>query len=456
METTRPAFAFLKKTMPRPAFKRLAPAYHAALAFFAALRYGFPSRRLVVIGVTGTNGKTTVVHLLHEIFRAAGFGVASASSQRFKVNDAEEPNLMKMTMPGRGWLQRFLGRCRREGCRYAILEVTSEGIAQSRHRFVRFAGAVLTNVRPEHIESHGGFERYRQAKIELFRRLPQDGFAILNREDESAPRFAEATAARVAWYSSSAIDVPGVGYPVRMVATGADRLELEVGGVLLESRLGGHFNAMNALAAAAAGLAFGVSLAVIADALRRFPGVPGRLEFVQRKPFAVVVDYAVTPDALEAVYIALSGGSPKSDLRPEDVRPSSVEGFKSRETRNSKLVCVFGAAGGGRDKWKRPKLGKIAGEFCKAVILTSDDPDDEDPTQIVSEIRSGMTSDQLRTTETILDRREAIREALRAAKPGDTVIITGMGAQPWFVAYGGKKIPWDERAVVREELTKLQ
>ncbi len=415
----------------RARFRSLIPgavlrAYHFGLAGFAALYYGFPSRRLTVIGVTGTDGKTTVVHLLHEMLASAGHGVGSVSSLRFKIRDREEENLLKMTMPGRMRLQRFLAECRRIGCRFAIIEVTSQGVIQSRHRFIRFAAGVLTNITPEHIEAHGSFERYRAAKIELFCALPASGTAVLNRDDPSSKLFSQNTRAQVGWYSRSEIELGRVSRPVRQLRVGPRNIQLDIEGHILEVSLGGVFNAANVIAAAATALAFNVSLSAIASALSAFRGVPGRMEYIQDRPFAVVVDYAVTPKALEQVYGALG----------------------------KDLVCVFGSAGGGRDRQKRPKLGEIAGRFCRAIILTSDDPDDEDPADIAKEIQSGMASDAKSRSAVIPDRRQAIAQGLRSARPGDTVIVTGMGAQPWLVV-DGKKIPWDDRRIVREELVTL-
>lgn len=209
--------SFVKRVIPQPLQRALRPPYHLALAAFAAARYGFPSLRLTVIGVTGTNGKTTVVHLLHEILAASGVVVGSLSSLRFKIGAREEPNLLKMTMPGRFRLQKFLASCRRAGCRYVVLEVTSEGIKQFRHRFIRFRGAVLTNIRLEHLESHGGFAAYRAAKAELFRSLPPSGFAVLNRDDPSSAGIAACTRAEVVWYSHAAVELRRVGQLVRVL-----------------------------------------------------------------------------------------------------------------------------------------------------------------------------------------------------------------------------------------------
>ncbi len=432
----RSIIAVLRAILPGP----LLGAYHWALACLAAVGYGFPSRSLTVIGVTGTDGKTTVVHLLHEMLAAAGHRVGSLSSLRFKICEREEPNFLKMTMPGRFRLQKFLAECRAAGCRVVVIEVTSQGIAQFRHRFIRFQAAVLTNVTPEHIESHGGFENYRAEKMKLFQGLPAGGVAVLNREDVSAELFSRNTSGRVVWYSRSAIHIEGRSHLVRTISASSDGIQLEVGAQRIETALGGEFNVMNILAGSATAMAFGAPLSAVAEGARRVSVMPGRLEFVVREPFAVVVDYANTPAAYERVYQTLAGGNSKL------------------QTPNSKLICVFGAPGGGRDKWKRPEIGKIASRYCKEIILTSDDPDDENPLQIMEEIKRGFSSNskfQISNSKKIVDRREAIRMALRAARPGDTVIITGMGAQPWLIVKG-KKIPWDDRKIAREELARLE
>lgn len=437
-------FENFKRLVPRSFVRFAAPGYHLFLAAFAAARYGFPSRRMTVIGVTGTNGKTTVVHLLHEFLTSTGHRVGSVSSLRFKIGDRETPNLLKMTMPGRFRLQAFLAECRSASCRFAIIEVTSQGILRSRHRFISFHAAVLTQITPEHIEAHGGFEAYRDAKLKLFTALPQSGIAVINVEDPAAELFARRTPAAVVRYSCSAVEFAGETYPLRLSEVTTRRIRLEVGGVSFESRLGGVFNAMNIIAATATAMALGVPLPAIRAALSRISGVPGRLEYLLERPFAVVVDYAVTPDALEQVYRELS--DTLSEIR------SPIIGDLISESAERRLVCVFGSAGGGRDKWKRPALGEIASRYCRQIVLTSDDPDDEDPVVIAADIHSGIPAGTA-AVEVVVDRQAAIRRGIALARPGDTVVITGMGAQPWLVV-GGREIPWDEREIVRTELTR--
>ena len=428
----------IKKFIPRRLFLLLQPSYHWLLAFSAATFYFFPSRKLKVIGVTGTDGKSTVVSLLHEIFRKSGHNVASISSLRFKINDAEEPNLRKMTMPGRFFVQRFLRRAKRGNAQFVILEVTSEGIKQFRHKFIKFDAAILTNLTPEHIESHGSFENYRAAKAKLFNALGKSGVAILNRDDSSWGYFVAQSRAKTILYSTKGITAAGRVHPVLELSTKGG-ITFVIDGVRFRSELIGGFNVSNILAATAAAYAFGFTLEEIASALEKIPPVPGRLEVIQEKPFRVVVDYAHTPNALRNVY---------QTLRNANSKP---------ETLNSKLICVLGAAGGGRDKWKRPEMGKIAGEFCSEIILTNEDPYDENPRTILDEIERGLSQTLNPKPETlnprkILDRREAIRKALHIAQEGDTVIITGKGAEQFIMGPENTKIPWDDRMVVCEEI----
>jgi UDP-N-acetylmuramoyl-L-alanyl-D-glutamate--2,6-diaminopimelate ligase len=415
-----PFLHFFKKIIPRQVFKTLQPVYHFFLSWWAALFYGFPSRKLFVIGVTGTKGKTTVVELLHEILKESGAGVASISSLRFRV-----------------FVQKFLHKAVRAGCRYVILEVTSEGIKQYRHRFIRFDVAVMTNVAPEHIEAHGSFENYLRAKLDLFWRLPKDGLAVLNRDDTHAVRFRAATAAHILWYGKEGVGANGKIWSVRDLLVAEGGIVFDLNDTEIRSGLRGEFNFYNITAAVSVGLNQHVSFERIVSAVARVKEIPGRFEYVQREPFAVVVDYAHTPDSLRAVY---------GTLREQNAK---------HKFQDIKMICVFGATGGGRDKWKRPEYGKIASEFCDKIFLTDEDSYDENTDQILSEIESGVTDDKKQATEKILDRREAIYEALKLAKPGDVVICTGKGAEPWIVGPNGTKQPWDERVVVREELQRL-
>lgn len=436
----------IKKIIPSRLFQYLQPWYHFVMALCAALMFGFPSRKLIVIGVTGTKGKTTVVELLHEIFAVSGTRVASLSSLRFKINDDIAQNDKKMTMPGRFFTQRFLWRARRAKCRYVILEVTSEGIKQFRHRFIHFAGVVMTNMAPEHIEAHGGFEQYVRAKLDLLWRLDSHAVAIINRDDPLARRFAAATAAHKIYYGKRGIEGNSMNWDLRDLHVGNKGIQFELNKQSFSSPLLGEFNFYNIMAAIAVAHSQHIAIGKIAEGVARVAYIPGRLEFVQHEPFSVVVDYAHTPDSLRSVY----------------------ETFAQEQ---KKLICVLGAAGGGRDRWKRPAMGKIAQEFCREIILTNEDPYDEDPNAILEDIESGIfnfsanggsppladrpASGGQFSIFKILDRREAIRIALSHAQKNDCVIITGKGAEPWIMGPNGTKTPWNEKEIVEEELRKI-
>jgi UDP-N-acetylmuramoyl-L-alanyl-D-glutamate--2,6-diaminopimelate ligase len=402
---------FLKKFVPG----FLLNFYHFILAFLGAIIYRFPSKKIKVIGVTGTNGKTTVTEMISEIFEEADYKVALLNSIRFKIGSQEKKNELRMTMPGRFFIQRFLRKAAESGCQYAILEVTSEGIKQHRHRFINFDTAVFTNLAPEHIEAHGSFEKYREAKGKLFQATKD--IHIINVDDENSNYFLKFPAKKKITY-------------------GLKKGDFNLGNTNLKLKIPGQFNLYNALAAISVATSQGIDKNFAIKVLEEFKVVPGRMEEVISKPFKVIVDYAFTPNALEKVYQTL------------------------RNTRyripNTKLICVLGACGGGRDKWKRPVLGEIASKYCDQIIITNEDPYDEDPYQILSMIKSGITKSQFPISNfyEIIDRREAIRKSLQLAKPNDIVIITGKGCEPSIVIRG-KKIPWDDRKTVREEFQKI-
>jgi len=386
--------------------------YHWLLSFLGAVFYRFPSRKLKVIGVTGTNGKSTTVEMVSKILEEAGYKVASLSSIKFKIGEKEWSNTLKMTMPGRFKLQRFLRQTVSSGSKYAVLEVTSEGIKQYRHKFIDFDAAVFTNLSPEHIEAHGSFENYRAAKGKLFQAAKN--IHVINIDDENREYFLQFPAEKKYTYGLNQGDINNKDLKLKL-------------------RLIGNFNIYNALAAICVGISQGIDLGTCKLALEKIKGIPGRMELVISEPFKVFVDYAFTPNALEKVYQTLNDLKPKTyNLKP-------------------KMICVLGACGGGRDKWKRPVLGKIAAKYCDEIIITNEDPYDENPMEIINQVADGARGMAIK----ILDRREAIRDALNSAKEGDVVIITGKGCEPWICVAKSKKIPWDDREIVREEFKKL-
>ncbi len=410
----------VKKLIPRSVFEYFQPAYHRTLARVGAARYGFPSRKMKVIGVTGTKGKSTTVFLISKILEQAGKNVGAIGSLGYKIREREWPNTLKMSMPGRFRLQRFLAQARRAGCEYVVLEVTSEGIKQMRHLGIKFDTAVFVNIHREHLENHGSFENYLKAKQELFRAC--GNYHVINVEDEHAQQFSEIRANKLVTFGLTKGDVHPDSYE-----TMGDHSEFTIAGERVVLPIVGQFNIMNSLAAIAATSLYGVTVREAAEALVTVAGIPGRMEFVQREPFTVVVDYAHTPDSLRAVYTEVKKHTP------------------------GRLIAVFGATGGGRDKWKRPEFGKIADELADEIILTDDDPYEEDRQGIVDEIKQGIG--RAEHIQVVLDRKEAIEAALRMAQPGDSVVITGKGSEPVMAIAGNKKIPWSDKQIVKDFLT---
>lgn len=444
--------------------------YHWLWAWVGNIIYGFPSRRLIVIGITGTKGKSTAVELTHAMFQAAGIKAAIISTVRLKLGDTVEENQKGNSMPGRAYLQKFLRRAVKADCCVAVIEVTSQGVLQHRQKFIDFDAAGLTNLSPEHIEGHGSFEKYRGAKVSFFESVAKASpkakrFFFINQTCGDAVYFERAAQSASRKSTPSVIASPLAGArsnPENWIATVRQSAEprddkhnelfivyfngeeflktfLNNQRELVSEWLRPDFNLENAALAAAISQAFGVKREAILTVLKNFSGVPGRQEWVRApgKP-AVVIDYAHTPDSLRALYSYLK---------------SYVIGHRSDVGASPRLICVLAAAGGGRDKWKRPEMGKVAAEFCDEIILTSEDPYDENPADICNEIAAGLKSQVPSTKyQTILDRKSAIQTAIKSAGESDIIAITGMGSQKWFYGPRGQKIPWNEREIVESAL----
>ncbi len=418
----------IKKLIPKSVFDFFAPYYHAGLAHLGNILYGNPSKSLKVIGVTGTKGKSTTVYLISKILEDAGFSTAAIGSLGFKIKDKEWPNTLKMTMPGRFKLQKFFHEAKKAGCKYVVLEVTSEGIKQKRHLGVNFDCAVFTNLHKEHLESHGSFENYYKAKQELFART--NNIHVLNADDKNVELFSKFSSKRTIFYGIESGDMKAQNLELEQ-----DKSSFDVYGVRFNINFGGKFNVLNCLAALSVAAMYGIDLPKTKQILEDIKNIPGRMEFIQKEPFGIIVDYAHTPDSLEAVYKTLK----RSDLAAR----SDLES-------GGRLICVLGAAGGGRDKWKRPAFGKIADEYCDEIILTNEDPYEENPEKIIGEIASGINSKNKVTK--ILDRKEAIKFAINKTGEGDTVIMTGKGSETSMAIAGGNKIPWSDKQIVQEFL----
>jgi len=413
------------------------PIYHWKLALLGAVIYRFPSRKIKVIAVTGTKGKSSTVEILNAILEKAGKKTALTNTIRFKIGDVSRPNLFKMSMPGRFFMQRFLRQAVDAKCEYAILEMTSQGSLTYRHRFIEQNVFVFTNISPEHIEAHGSYEKYLKAKLSII----EDGLvkskkpsrlAVVNGDDPESQHFLNCVYGK---------DIRQAKYVLRDVEPyeiKKEGLDFTWNGKKASSPLSGLFNLYNILAAATTAKNLGISDDIILGAIQKFSDIPGRVEKIEVKgadgrvqDFAVVVDYAHTADSLEKLYKV---------FRPDP-----------KAARTSKIIAVLGGTGGGRDHWKREGMGKLANTYCDEIILTDEDPYDEDPRQIVNDVAKGIT---LKKPTIIMDRRLAIRSAIARAKKGDAILITGKGTDPYIMGPNGTKTSWSDANIAREELQK--
>ncbi|HEC94230.1 MAG TPA: UDP-N-acetylmuramyl-tripeptide synthetase [Candidatus Kaiserbacteria bacterium] len=418
---TMKTISFFKKILPGTLVRALLPLYHATWAFSSALFYGFPGRKITVIGVTGTKGKSTVIEMLATVYGATGKKVAISSTIRFAIGDESKPNLLKRTTPGRGFIQHFLKRAKDAHCTYAIVELTSESALQYRHRFLFLDGLVVTNIQPEHIESHGSFENYVAAKrsivTELERSKKKNRTLVINGDIPELKSFFHAKVPHIISFTKK--ELQNLSQKDASVSFTYEDTHVTI-------PLSGSFNALNALATIKMASAFNITVADSATALSHMKPVSGRVEHISLgQDFMVIIDYAHTPDSLKALY----GAFP-----------------------THRKICVLGNTGGGRDTWKRPVMGSIADTQCDEVILTTEDPYDEDPRAISEEMARGMKQ----KPHIIIDRRLAIRHALSLAKQGDVVLISGKGSGPYIMSAKGSKIPWSDAKVTREELSNIQ
>ena len=413
----------------------------AAMARSAAWFHGHPGRELVVIGITGTDGKTTTSHLLTSVLESAG-----APTGRLGTVDVYMPGTTgkvtdRMTTPESPEVQRILREMVTAGCDFAIVESTSHGLALRRLDEVEYDTAVVTNITGDHLDFHKTFDAYRDAKALLFAAL-ESSFdksvpktAIVNCDDPSANyMLSQAPRANHIRYGLEARETDVTARNLILRPNGTDfRLITPAGHAEVSLQLPAIFNVMNALAAASAGLAAGLDVQTIARGLSAAPGVPGRMERIEAgQPFDVIVDYAHTGDAVRKVLEVL------------------------RDVTGGRLIIVVGAAGE-RDPGRRFGVGRAAAAGADFAVFTSEDPRSEDPAAIVAEIgRHAENAGRVRGKDfvEVENRREAIAEALRRAGPGDVVVIAGKGHETSMV-YGSVVVPWDDRDVAREELGRL-
>ena len=474
----------IKKLIPKKLFKLLQPFYHWLLAKISAFIYGYPSNKMIIIGITGTAGKSSTCYFIAQILEQAGFKVGMTTTTLFKIGNYEWLNDKKMTMLGRFQTQKLLKQMVKKNCEIAIIETSSQGIEQYRHIGINYDILVFTNLYPEHIEAHGGFENYKKAKGKLFKYLSHSKHKdvkklrqvqkikklgkfikktiIVNLDDEYAGYFLNFKADKKIGFGVNyeletknygngfetikAGDVKNENGKIKFIIHNLSAAALADAGSLFTTPLLGNYNIYNVLAGISVAKILGVNWEKIKTAVANLKPLPGRLEFIQDAQdnlgVNIIVDYAFEPRALEKLY----------------------ETVKSID--HNKIIHILGSAGGGRDKARRPILGQIAAKNADIVIVTNEDPYDEEPMKIIDEVAAGAeeiknqrpkTANQKSETQIlkILDRREAIRKALKLAKKNDLILITGKGAEQAICVKNGKKIPWDDRKVVKEELSHL-
>ncbi len=459
--------ARIKNKIPKKLFVLVQPVYHFLLALIAAIVYRFPSEKIIVIGVTGTTGKTTSVYLIAKTLEKAGLKVGFTSTAILNDGKKEWLNNKKMTMIGRFFTQKIIKEMANNGCQVAIIETTSEGIKQFRHRFINYDILVFTGLYPEHIESHGSFENYKKAKGELFKHLKRcrvkyldennnvckinneikkidlkrlKKTIIVNGDDEHCDYFLNFWAEQKFVYTQkdTAFNSNIKTFHYGNIEASQYNTCFAIEGQKICLSLLGSFNTSNAMNAYCVAKALDIDEKLIKWGLESVRGVAGRLEKIDEgQDFTVIVDYAFEPGAVSKLY----------------------EVVKLIKQDDSRIIHVLGSAGGGRDVARRPKLGELAGSNADIVIVTNEDPYDDDPELIIDQVALGaerVGKKKGKNLFKILDRRKAIKEALLQARTGDIVLITGKGSEQAICVAGGEKIPWDDRKVVREILKEIR
>jgi UDP-N-acetylmuramoyl-L-alanyl-D-glutamate--2,6-diaminopimelate ligase len=421
-----------------------------ALAHIAAAWYDFPARKLTMIGVTGTDGKTTTTSLIFNILKAAGMRAGMVSTVSAVIGDRELDTGFHVTTPDAPDVQRFLAEMVTAGLTHAVIETTSHGLAQYRVDACNFVLGVVTNITHEHLNFHGSYEAYRAAKARLFEMLPSSGCAILNRDDSSYEFLkgvcAQRPIIRYGFYTGADLRPLAVTYApggLRFTVTGADQP------FPLESPLVGDFNISNILAAVGATVcALGISTEAARQGIAALRGVPGRMERIDLgQDFTAIVDFAHTPNALRVALETVRKMSTPS--------PGSLLGAAGAKSAG-RVIAVFGSAGA-RDITKRRLMAEVSAELSDISILTAEDPRGESLDGILAEMAAGVESRggvEGKTFYRIPDRGEAIRFALSLARPGDVVIACGKGHEQ-SMCFGEIEYPWDDRVAMRAALSRL-
>jgi UDP-N-acetylmuramoyl-L-alanyl-D-glutamate--2,6-diaminopimelate ligase len=405
------------------------PDSEAALGTLAANFFGRPAEKLNLIGITGTNGKTSVATLLHSLFNQLGYMSGLVSTIRYLVGKEAYP--ASHTTPNPIVLHRMFAKMVEMGCEYCFMEVSSHALVQQRTVGLDFSIAVFTNITHDHLDYHGTFARYIQAKKLLFDNLSKDATALINLDDRNARVMVQNTRGRVRTFALRQM----ADYRARIVDNTFEGLHLEIDQQEVWVQLVGSFNAYNVLSAYAVALELGLEKDEVLRKLSSLGGIEGRFESVRapKTGLTAIVDYAHTPDALKNVLTTIV-----------DVNQNHQQG---------KVITVVGC-GGDRDREKRPKMSRIAAEHSDQVILTSDNPRSEPPEEILKEMEAGLSLEQKIKALTISDRKEAIRTAVRLAQPQDVILVAGKGHET-YQEIQGVRHPFDDREVLRETFINM-
>lgn len=397
-----------------------------ALAFLAANFYGNPSQNLQLIGITGTNGKTTIASLLYQLFKKAGFKVGLLSTVKILVDETEYK--ATHTTPDSITINRYLAEMSEVGVEYCFMEVSSHGVHQKRTEGLHFAGGVFSNLSHDHLDYHPTFAEYRDVKKSFFDNLPKTAFALSNIDDKNGLVMLQNTYARKVTYALKTY----ADYKAQILENQLSGLLLKINDHEVWVRLIGTFNAYNLLAIYATAVELGLDNLEVLRLLSELESVSGRFQFiVSNDKITAIVDYAHTPDALDNVLKTIN-----------DIR-----------TKNEQLITVVGC-GGDRDKTKRPIMANIASSSSNITILTSDNPRSEDPDDIIAEMESGVEPQNYKKTIAISDRRQAIKTACQLAKPNDIILIAGKGHET-YQEIKGVRYDFDDMAIVKELLHQL-
>lgn len=399
----------------------------SALAFMAANYYGNPSRNLKLVGITGTNGKTTIATLLYNLFKNAGYKTGLLSTVKIMVDDTEYK--ATHTTPDSLTINKYLKEMEAVGAEYCFMEVSSHGIHQSRTEGLEFAGGIFTNLSHDHLDYHSSFSEYRDVKKKFFDQLPKNAFALVNVDDKNGLVMLQNTAAKKLTYALKTY----ADYKANVLENQLSGLLLKINEQEVWVKLIGTFNAYNLLAIYAAAVNLGLESTEVLRLMSTLESVSGRFQFiVSEDKITAIVDYAHTPDALENV----------------------LNTIESIRTRNEKLITVVGC-GGNRDKTKRPVMAHIASSLSDQAIFTSDNPRNETPEDIIEDMEKGVEPQNYKKTMAVVDRKQAIKIACQLAKPNDIILIAGKGHET-YQEIKGVRHHFDDMETVREILMQLK